>query len=117
MPTAIVKNAGGGTVVTWTGKKAMYSARHHIYIIIKNFPLKFIFLNLPQIIVERLRNLSGVLKSVPWSQKLPLVLKTYGEAMLILPKMLRKRRKIQKNKQVSDKYLLSLIQPADFSAK
>lgn len=116
VPTAVVKHAGGGTVGTWSEKKAMYSARHHLYIIFKNFPLKFILLNLPQIIVERLRNLSGLLKGTPPKRRLWVVFKTYGVVLLKLPEMLKKRNFIQKNRQVSDEYLSSLIRRADFTA-
>lgn len=116
VPKAMVKHAGGGTVSRWTGKKASFSARHHIYIILKNFPLKFIVSNFPQILVERLRNLSGVIKSVSWWQVIPAVWETYWQILIKLPEMIKKRNKIQKMKVVSDDYLSSIIRRADFKA-
>jgi GT2 family glycosyltransferase len=116
VPTAMVKHAGGGTVITWTEKKARFSAKHHLYIIIKNFPTKFLLLNLPQVVVERLRNLSGILKSVPWWRRPFVVLLTYSEVILRLPAMLKERKLIQKRRKVSDEYLCSIIRRADFSA-
>jgi GT2 family glycosyltransferase len=116
VPKAVVRHAGGGTVGDWTKMKAIFSARHHLYIIIKNFPIKFIIFNFPQILIERLRNLSGLLKSVPWWQALCVILLTYGGIIVKLPEMLKKRRSIQNQRKVSDDYLRSVVRRADFSA-
>lgn len=116
VPTAVVYHAGGGTVGRWTDTKAKYSARHHIYIILKNFPTKFILINFPFIMIERLRNLSGLAKSVNFKRLPLLLIETYWEVVRKFPEVLRKRHKIQTKRIVSDQYLSSLISRADFAS-
>lgn len=116
VPSAIVYHAGGGTVGKWTDTKAKYSARHHTYIILKNFPSKFILLNFPFIIVERLRNLSGLVKSTNLANAPKLLFETYFEIIKRLPDILEKRRRIQAKRVVTDDYLVSIINRADFTS-
>jgi len=116
VPTAVVYHVGGGTVGKWTDTKAKYSARHHIYIILKNFPLKFILLNFPFIIVERFRNLSGLVKSTNLANVPKLLFETYFGIIKKLPDILEKRREIQAKKVVSDDYLVSIIDRANFTS-
>lgn len=84
--------------------KARMDAKNWIYIILKNYPLPLILHFAPQIIIERLRNLVGLIKEtvrlyrftsfwiLPWSLFI-----TYGDAVKKLPAMLKKREKIQKS--------------------
>ncbi|OGK12423.1 hypothetical protein A3C98_00420 [Candidatus Roizmanbacteria bacterium RIFCSPHIGHO2_02_FULL_37_15] len=44
-------------------KKQFYDFRNWIYVILKNWTLKDLFLNLPWIVSERLKNISGILKA------------------------------------------------------
>ena len=77
--------------------------KNWIYLIIKNFSKKEIFNNFPKIIEERLRNLSGLIKQTVRFYKiksifyLPYILTiTFGEILIKLPKMFKKRKSIQK---------------------
>lgn len=84
--------------------KVRMDAKNWIYIILKNYPLPLILHFAPQIIIERLRNLVGLIKEtvrlyrftsfwiLPWSLFI-----TYGDAVKKLPAMLKKRKKIQKS--------------------
>jgi len=103
IPQAISYHLGGGTSNKMGIFRYKMDAKNWIYIIIKNFSLKEIIKNLPQIIEERLRNLSGLTKQIIRLYKiksvfyLPYILfSTYGEILINFPKMLKKRKIIQK---------------------
>ncbi|MDD2225429.1 MAG: glycosyltransferase family 2 protein [Candidatus Shapirobacteria bacterium] len=103
IPQAISYHLGGGTSNKMGIFRYKMDAKNWIYIIIKNFSKKEIIKNFPQIIEERLRNLSGLIKQIIRLYKiksiyfLPLILfSTYGEVLVNLPKMFKKRKIIQK---------------------
>lgn len=103
IPKAISYHLGGGTSNKMGIFRNKMDAKNWIYIIIKNFSSKEIIKNLPQIIEERLRNLSGLTKQIIrlYNLKsifyLPFILiSTYGEVLINLPKMFKKRKVIQK---------------------
>ena len=103
IPSAISYHLGGGTSNKMGIFRYKMDAKNWIYIIIKNFSKKEIIKNLPQIIEERLRNLSGLTKQIIRLYKiksiyfLPSILfSTYGEVIINLPKMFKKRKSIQK---------------------
>lgn len=103
LPQAISYHLGGGTSNKMGVFRHRMDAKNWIYIIIKNFSAKEIIDNFPQIIEERLRNLSGLTKQTIRLYKLkslfylPYILfSTYGEILLKLPKMLQKRKAIKK---------------------
>lgn len=103
IPKAISYHLGGGTSSKMGIFRYKMDAKNWIYIIIKNFSSKEIIKNLPQIIEERLRNLSGLSKQILRIYKLKsifylpyILISTYGEVLLNLPKMLKKRKIIQK---------------------
>lgn len=96
IPSAISYHLGGGTSSKMNNFRQIMDTKNWFYIIIKDYTLNKIILNFPQIFIERLRNLSGLIKATP-IHKLPLALiKSYGEVLLYLPKMLIKRYKFQK---------------------
>ncbi len=103
IPAAISYHIGGGTSNKMGIFRYKMDAKNWIYIIIKNFSKKEIITNLPKIIEERLRNLSGLSKQTIRIYKLksifylPYILfSTYGEVLVKLPKMFNKRKSIKK---------------------
>jgi len=103
IPKALSYHLGGGTSNKMGVFRNKMDAKNWIYIIIKNFSSKEIIKNLPQIIEERLRNLSGLVKQTINFYKLksifylPLILfSTYSQVVINLPKMFKKRKVIQK---------------------
>lgn len=96
IPTAISYHLGGGTSRLMGNFRHRMDAKNWIYIILKNYSLSEFLKNLPQIVEERLRNLSGLIKNTP----LPLVpysiIRTYGQIILNLPNIQNKRKAIQK---------------------
>ena len=59
-----VKHVGQSSSKDLGIKKQLYDFRNWVYVILKNWSLKELVLNLPGIIIERLRNISGILKSL-----------------------------------------------------
>ncbi|MPN33502.1 hypothetical protein SDC9_180990 [bioreactor metagenome] len=103
IPNAICYHLGGGTSNQMGNFRACMDVKNWFFIIIKNYSLKEIFKNLPKIIEERLRNLSYLVKTTINSYKfksiyyLPLsITKTYGQVLIKLPKMINKRKQLQK---------------------
>lgn len=84
--------------------KARMDAKNWMYIIIKNYPLSLIRHFFVPIIIERVKNAVGLIREtisissfkslwiLPWS-----FLTTYGDVVKNMPKMLAKRKKIQRN--------------------
>lgn len=102
IPQAISYHLGGGTSNKMGIFRYKMDAKNWFYIIIKNFSKREIITNLPKIIEERLRNLSGLTKQTVRFYKiksiyyLPLILfSTYGEVLINLTKMLKKRKQIK----------------------
>lgn len=96
VPSAISYHLGGGTSSRMNNFSHIMDTKNWFYIIIKDYPLNLIIKNLLPIIIERLRNLSGLIKNTP-IHKLPTALiKSYGEVLIYLPKMLIKRHQFQK---------------------
>ncbi len=71
-------------------------AKNWIYIILKNYSQKDFLKYFFPITIERLRNLSGLIKNTPLPQILPSILSTYGEIILKLPRIISKRHHLQK---------------------
>ena len=63
-PEAKVVHAGQSTSKHIGSKKNVYDFRNWIFVIIKNWTLQDLVLNFPAIFLERLRNLSGISKSL-----------------------------------------------------
>jgi len=102
IPQAISYHLGGGTSNKMGIFRYKMDAKNWFYIIIKNFSKREIIKNLPKIIEERLRNLSGLTKQIIRLYKtksiyyLPsILLSTYGEVLINLPKMFKKRKEIK----------------------
>jgi len=102
IPQAVSYHLGGGTSNKMGIFRYKMDAKNWIYIIIKNFSKKEIIKNLPKIIEERLRNLSGLTKQIVRLYKIKsiyylpsILLSTYGEVLINLPKMFKKRKQIK----------------------
>ena len=83
--------------------KAKMDAKNWIFIILKNYPSGFIMRFAPYILIERLRNLSGLIKETYYHNKwksiwiIPLsFIATYKDVITKFPNMMQKRKKIQK---------------------
>ncbi|MBU1088862.1 glycosyltransferase [Patescibacteria group bacterium] len=105
VPQAISYHIGGSTSKKMGNFRNRMDAKNWFYIIIKNYSKKEILNNLFPIIIERLRNLSGLIKQTIKIYKLKSVyilptslITTYGQIILNLPKMLKKRKNILKYK-------------------
>ena len=96
VPPAICYHLGGGTSGKMGNFRNRMDAKNWIYIIIKNYSKKEFFQNFFPIIIERLRNLSGLIKNTPPSLIIKSLITTYGEVIINLPKMIKKRKNIQK---------------------
>ena len=97
IPTAICYHLGGGTSNSMGNFRQRMDTKNWIYIIIKNYSAKEFWFNFPIIIIERLRNLSYLIKSTQKKYLLPIdLIKTYGEVLIKFPKMIKKRHQIKK---------------------
>lgn len=95
VPSAISYHLGGGTSNKMGNFRNRMDTKNWIYIIIKNYSLKEILSNFFAITEERLRNLSGLIKHTNFLFIPSSLIKTYGEVVLKLPKMVKKRRILQ----------------------
>lgn len=93
-PSAICYHLGGGTSNKMGNFRSMMDAKNWIYIIIKNYSKKEIILNLFPIIIERLRNLSGLIKHTPRINLIPTIINTYQPIFKNFSLMTQKRKHI-----------------------
>lgn len=103
IPQAISYHLGGGTSNLMGNFRSRMDVKNWIFLIIKNYSTTDFLFNFFSIIIERLRNLSGLIKNtiikyhflsifyLPYD-----IVKTYGEVFIKLPKILQKRHQIQK---------------------
>lgn len=103
VPQAISYHLGGATSKLMGNFRYRMDAKNWIYIIIKNYSSKEIKDYFLALSIERLRNLSRLIKSTIRIYKfksifyLPFdIVRTYGEVIVNLSKMIQKRRQIQK---------------------
>ncbi len=94
VPNALSYHLGGATSSKMGNFRNRMDTKNWIYIIIKNYSLKQIWQNLPGIIEQRLRNLSGLLKNTTFLLWLPTIISVYGQVIIKLPSMFIKRIKI-----------------------
>lgn len=103
VPTALSYHLGGGTSNKMGNFRARMDAKNWIFLIIKNYSATEFWTNFIDIFIERLRNLSGLIKNTIYKYKLMSIvylpydiLKTYGQVIIKIPKMLKKRYRIKK---------------------
>ncbi len=108
---AVVYHKGSASTSLMSDFAVFHSYRNIVWTIIKNLPAPLFLKFLPKIIIGHLSIiLLYCLRKKPF-----LILKSYFQAILLSPKFFRKRKIIQKNKKISNKKLLSFINPAIFS--
>lgn len=96
IPKAICYHLGGATSKKMGNFRQRMDSKNWIYIIIKNYSAKQICKNFFPIINQRLRNLIWLIKNTPLRQLPKDIIQLYGEIIFNLPRMLQKRRHIQK---------------------
>lgn len=103
IPKAISYHLGGGTSNRMGNFRSRMDAKNWIFLIIKNYSTKNFWSHFLSIKIERLRNLSGLIKITIKKYKLLSVfylpydlIKTYGEVIIKIPKMLQKRHNLKK---------------------
>ncbi|MFA6185126.1 MAG: glycosyltransferase family 2 protein [Candidatus Shapirobacteria bacterium] len=103
IPKAISYHFGGGTSKTMKNIRSRLSYRNWFFIIIKNYSSKEFFTNFSNILIERCHNLSYFFKETISVYKWKSIIifpfdfiKTSLEIFILLPKILKKRKTIQK---------------------
>ena len=91
LPQAISYHLGGGTTSSMGNFRQKQTVKNWIYIILKNYSSTQLLTYFPSIFIERLRNLSGLIKNTPVKYILRDVFKTYFEVIRTIPKILKKR--------------------------
>ncbi|MBU3935349.1 glycosyltransferase family 2 protein [Patescibacteria group bacterium] len=91
VPSAVSFHLGGGTSQKFNNLRQVKTVQNWIYIIIKNYSAKQIWQNLPGIIEQRFRNLSYLLKNTPFFLWIPTLISVYGQIIIKIPVMLKKR--------------------------
>jgi GT2 family glycosyltransferase len=110
VPTAVIYHIGGGTA-KWGSAKCIYlSNRNRITVLLKNMPLFLFLKNFFGILWVELKTAIQVIFLKPHRR---IMLKGGIDALRQLPKTLKKRRKIQQSRKVSNKYIESLFIEGD----
>ena len=91
VPQALSYHLGGATSSRMGNFRHRMDAKNWIYIIAKNYSTTELLIYFPSIFIERLRNLSGLIKNTPLKYIPRDVFRTYGEVIRTLPKILKKR--------------------------
>lgn len=95
VPQAICYHLGGGTSSKMGNFRHIMDAKNWIYIIIKNYSVKDFLWHCIPIKIERLHNLSGLLKNTPKGQKFASLKSAYLPVIQNFSKMFQKRKLIQ----------------------
>lgn len=95
-PSAISYHLGGGTSNRMGNFRQRQDFKNWIFLIIKNYSRSEFLNNLVPIIEERLRNLSGLVKSTPFFKIPSTLISIHVEILKNLPKMLQKRQRLKK---------------------
>ena len=105
VPTAVVYHVGSGTAGHLSPRVVYFLRRNFLFLIVKNMPWKLMLKYLiPMIGLQVGLDITYILRGHMKS-----VVKARLDALKGLPKMWRKRRKIQQDRRVSDAYLESLF--------
>lgn len=91
VPEALSYHLGGATSSRMGNFRHRMDAKNWIYIILKNYSSSQLLNYFPSIFIERLRNLSGLIKNTPIRDIPRDVFRTYFEVIKTLPKILKKR--------------------------
>jgi len=110
VPQAVVYHrlaaTGGGVTASF------YDGRNFLYVIVKNYPGSLLRRYWPQIVKAQLRLALESLRA--WRGAAARArLRGQIAGLLTLPRLVRKRREVQRLRRVSDEYLLSVLTPVD----
>jgi len=112
-PNAIVYHKGSETFQVYSYVKAYYSHRNRLYVITKNFPQKLLVIGLYRFMLNYLRSMESITSNKGYSARtrekvgtlnlLILIVKGWMDFLYHLPETLRKRRFIQRRREVDVK--------------
>ena len=108
VPTAIVFHKVRSSIGEMSDIAVYYTLRNSDFLRIKNIPLGILFRHLPEFI---LGTITEFIYFAIKHGKFNIYVKAKRDVIISLPKMLKKRRIIIKNKKVSNKYLNDLMTP------
>lgn len=95
IPNALSYHLGGATSSRMGNFRHRMDAKNWIYIILKNYSTIQLLIYFFPLLIERLRNLSGLIKNTPLKDIPRDVFKTYGEVIRNIPRMIQKRKQIK----------------------
>ena len=111
VPMAVVYHIGGGTAKWGSTEHIYFCSRNRITVLLKNMPLSLLLKNLLGILwIELKDTIAGCIFLGPYRK---MMLKGKMDALWQLPKISKKRRKIQRSRKVSNKYIESLFIKGD----
>ncbi|MFA6250901.1 MAG: glycosyltransferase family 2 protein [Candidatus Shapirobacteria bacterium] len=96
VPQAISYHIGGATSSKMGNFRYRMDLKNWILLIIKNYSPKDILSNFFPLIIERLRNLSGLIKNTPPPLIIPSLFGVLFQVITALPQTLKNRRQLQK---------------------
>lgn len=105
IPEAIVYHVDGGTSKKIKNFSRYFNIRNSLFVLVKNMPAELFFNFIFFIIIGQIRNLFMGLKHRCFA----VVVKAYFNFFVYLPKIWKKRKIIQRKKNVSNSYLKSII--------
>jgi GT2 family glycosyltransferase len=108
VPTALLYHKVRSTIGTMSRVAVYYSMRNAEFVRIKNVPFPVFVASLPQFL------LGAVMEFIYVGLKhgdCLLYLKAKRDAVLMLPRMLRKRTRIMRSRKVDNRYVLSIMTP------
>lgn len=108
VPTAIAHHKVRSSIGIMSDLAVYYSLRNSELVRIKNVPLGIFLRYLPWFIISEI---SEFIYFAIKHRHFRLFLKAKRDALKMLPLMLKKRKKIMKNKKVSNKYIMSIMTP------
>lgn len=108
VPTAIVYHKVRSSIGHMSDMAVYYGLRNSEFVKIKNVPLSVFLKCLPEFIIG---TITEFIYFIIKHRRLRLYFKAKMDVLQMLPKMLRKRTEILKNRKISNRYLLSIMTP------
>jgi len=106
VPDAVVYHLQFGTLGSLSKIKTFYSSTNSLNLIIKNMPLKLFIEYFYEIYKRQILQIEELSSS---KELLKIAIKGKLKSLKLLPKMLKKRVKIQRDKKISNEYLEKLL--------
>jgi len=109
VPTALVHHKVNSSIGRMSDMAIYHGLRNSALVRVKNVPFQIFIRCLPEFIIGMI---TEFIYFVVRHRKLGLYAKAKIDAIKLLPKMLKKRRLIMKNRRVSNDYVLRMMTPA-----